>query len=201
MSTAGAGVGGSSVGGAGAASVGGTEAGSSVGGGGTAGADAGSGGGGGGGSADCQVTSPSPGRYMVRDRLFGRCLQKGDVDPVLHAPVYSALLDSDCSVQEAQWDFLEVLPGEYALHNTGFDGNLDVRAGLTSDGTPIVLYTPHPNDNQLFEFLPRTPPYFALEAKNADDKCVQVVGAGARIYPCDDANQAQDFSIVRVDCP
>lgn len=199
-----AGSGGSAAGGSGAvAGTGaiGAEGGSASGG--TGGAEAGSagasGGGGDGGAPECTV--PAPGRYQVRDRVGDRCLQKGEVDPVLHAPVYSALLDGDCSVPEAQWEFREIIAGGYALYNIGSDANLDVRAGSTVAGTPIVLYTPLPLDNQLFWFLPRTPPYFALEAQNAPGKCVEAVGAGARLYPCDDTNQAQDFNLVRVDCP
>jgi hypothetical protein len=172
---------------------------SGTGGSGGSGGPEGGSGGSGGGALDCQ--SPAPGRYLVRDRAGERCLQKGAEDTVFTAKIFNALLDADCSLPEAQWEFKEVIPNFYALHNFGIDTNLDVKAGLTTDGTPIVLYSPHPSDNQLFAFAARTPPYFALEPQNAVQKCVEVVGTGAQLFPCDDANQAQDFSLVRVDCP
>jgi hypothetical protein len=155
---------------------------------------------GGAGASDCQSDVPTPGLYQVRDRATDRCLQKGADDPTLH-PVYHALLDADCSVPEAKWELREIVPNFYAVYNTGIDANLDVRAGATTDGTLLVLYKPQPQQNQLFRFLPRTPPYFALEPQNAVNKCVEAVGSGAQLFPCEDANQAQDFNLVRVDCP
>lgn len=175
---------------------GGSVSGSNTAGGGT---DAGtSGAAGAAGAPDCQ--SPAPGRYVIRDRAKDRCLKKGAEDVVVPG-IYNALLDADCSSPEAQWDLLEVVPNFYAIHNTGVDANLDVRAGLMSDGTPIVLYLPHASTNQLFALAPRTPPYYALEPQNVLQKCVQAVGSGAQLFPCDTMSQAQDFSLVRVDCP
>lgn len=207
MSNGGTESGGSDVGGTGA-SAGtepvGAESGSVNGGsGGSAGAEAGTSGmAGGGGSSDCQSPIPAPGRYQVRDRLTDRCLQKGAADAQLFG-VYAALLDADCSAPEAQWDMVPVpnFANFYALHNAGIDANLDVRQGLKDDGTPIVIYKPQPLANQTFGFLPRTPPYFALEPQHSMNKCVEVVRSGAQLFPCDDTNQAQDFNLVRVDCP
>ncbi len=153
-----------------------------------------------GGSADCQAELPSPGRYQLLDRVGDRCLQKGEPDPTLY-PVFAAFLSGDCAVAEAEWELREVIPNAYAIYNMGLDANLDVRAGLTSDGTPIVLYTPRPGTNQLFRFRHHGGAYFALEPQNAVGKCVEAVGAGAELYPCDDTNRAQDFELVRVDCP
>jgi hypothetical protein len=127
-------------------------------------------------------------------------MQKGDPDPTLY-PVFAALLDGDCSVPEAEWDFLEVIPNYYALHNFGINANLDVRAGSTDDTTPIVLYMPRMGTNQLFVVRAHTPPYFGLEPQNALGKCVEAVGAAAQLFPCDDTNRAQDFNLVRVGCP
>jgi hypothetical protein len=151
------------------------------------------------GSSECQSPIPGPGRYLIRDRVGDRCLQKGEPDATLFA-VFTALLDGDCSVPEAEWDLLEV-PPNYALHNVGIDANLDVRTGAWTDGTPLVLYMPRAGSNQLFAIRSHTPPYFALEPQNALGKCVEAVGAGAELFPCDDTNQAQDFDLIRADCP
>jgi hypothetical protein len=192
----GAGTGGDGGGGAIAgAGMGGALAGGTMAGGGsdTGGTDAG--GSGGGAAPDCQTAAP--GRFLVRDRA-DRCIQRGAPDTVFGAPIYNALLDPDCESFDAQWDVLEVVPRFYALLNVGVNNNLDVRAGAVTDGTPIVLYMPHPNNNQLFAFVQRTPPYYALEPQNVTDKCVEVVGTGAELFPCDESNEAQDFSLTRV---
>ena len=190
--TAGADTGGSGSGGMSPAA--GKGAGGSVGGSDSGGAGAG----GSAGSSDCPI--PAPGRYEIRDRVGDRCMQKGEPDPTLY-PVYHALLDGDCSVPEAEWDFYD-LGFKYALHNVGIDANLDVRAGSSTDGTPLVLYMPRlGGTNQVFTLEPHTPPYFALRPLNAPGKCVEAVGGGAQLFPCDDTNRAQDFNLVRVDCP
>jgi len=181
---------------------------------GAAGAEGGSSGSGNGGSAgtepnagaagsagsDCQVTEPTPGRYQILDRVGNRCLQKGEPDPTLY-PVFAAWLSGDCAVPEAEWELREINVDQYAIFNVGGDANLDVRAGLTNDGTPIVLYTPRPGKNQLFEFQHHEGAYFALMPQHAVGKCVEAIGAGAQLYPCNDTNRAQDFELVRVDCP
>src|SRR6478752_10534613 len=128
-----------------------------------------------GGTSDCQ--SPVAGRYLLRDRVSELCMQKGAPDLTL--PVFNALLAADCDSLEAQWDLVDV-PGGIALLNTGTGYNLDVRAGVSSDGTPIVLYSPHPSANQTFVFSARTPPYYALEPQNAPQKCIEAVGTGVR---------------------
>jgi len=147
-----------------------------------------------GSSSTCQM--PLPGRYLLRDRN-GLCMQKGAPDPTL--PVFNALLAADCDSLDAQWDLVDV-PSGVALLNTGTGYNLDVRAGVSSDGTPIVLYSPHPSANQTFVFSARTTPYYALEPQNAVQKCIEAVGTGVRLYPCDDTEPAQDFSLLRIDC-
>lgn len=187
---------------AGSASGGGVSGGSSGmassgAGGSTSGSDSGAGSGGSAGSSDCQI--PGPGRYQIRDRVGDRCMQQGEPDPTLY-PVYHALLDGDCSVPDAEWDLYAFGPS-YILHNVGIDANLDVRAGSWTDATPIVLYMPRQGSNQVFTLHAHTPPYFALEPLNAPTKCVEAVGAAAQLFPCDDTNRAQDFNLVRVDCP
>lgn len=152
------------------------------------------------GSPDCQSSTFEPGRYQIRDRVGDRCLQKGEPDPTLY-PVFTALLAGDCSVPEAEWDFFDLGSNLYALHNVGIDANLDVRAGASIDGTPLVLYMPRQGTNQTFMVRPHVAPYFALIPLNAVTKCVEAVGAGAQLSPCDDTVRAQDFNLVRVDCP
>jgi ricin-type beta-trefoil lectin protein len=153
-----------------------------------------------GGSAgsDCQVAT-APGRYVLRDRE-NRCVQKGADGFVFTAPIFFALLDANCDSLDAQWDLLQVGPGIFALLNVGVNNNLDVQAGDPTDGTPIVLYMPHPGTNQSFVLQRRTAPYYALEPQNAMQKCVETVGTAAQVFPCDTANEAQDFTLTRVDC-
>lgn len=148
-------------------------------------------------SPDCQ--KPSAGLFRLRDRAQNRCVQKGVADTVLVA-VFHAFLDADCESLDAQWELREVVPGFFAIYNTGVGDNLDVRAGATTDGTPIVLYMPRPSDNQLFAFGERAAPYYALEPQNATAKCVEVVGTGAQLFPCDESNEKQEFTLERLDC-
>jgi hypothetical protein len=183
-------------GGDGAGAVGGVGA---SGGDATTGGSSGSGGAGGTAvSPDCQ--KPAAGLFRLRDRAQNRCVQKGVPDTVLVA-VFHAFLDADCESLDAQWELREVVPGFFAIYNTGVGDNLDVRAGATTDGTPIVLYMPRPSDNQLFAFGERTAPYYALEPQNATAKCVEVVGTGAQLFPCDESNDKQEFALERLDCP
>jgi hypothetical protein len=176
------------------AGVGGTEA--------TSGGSSGSGqvGGSGGSGISPECQTPMAGVFRLRDRAENRCVQKGMADPVLVA-VFHALLDTDCESPDAQWELREVGPDLFAVFNPSVGDNLDVRAGANLDGTPIVLYMPRASENQTFAFAPRTPPYYALEPQNTTAKCVEAVGNGAQLFPCDDANEAQEFTLERLDCP
>jgi Ricin-type beta-trefoil lectin domain-like len=142
---------------------------------------------------------PSRGRFTLS--LEGGCLRRGDPTSVFGESAFATELTMDCSDARAEWNLTPAAAGTFTLVNVDTRLALDVRAGSSFPGTPVLLYDPNGLDNQLF--WPRLRPggAYALQPRHAPELCVDARGDEIEAWPCDTTNENQALHFARVSCP
>lgn len=143
---------------------------------------------------DCQASrDASLVLVRVRNVASDLCISQGPATLFLESPGYETTL-RDCAEDIAQYFTVRGLSdGSWELRNEGSAMNLDINYSNTTDGTPVVLFTPHRLDNQRFYIVPGSSESFLLAPDNAPSKCVEARDGALGIWPCDAANPAQNF--------
>lgn len=131
--------------------------------------------------------------------LTGMCLAAGAPTLIAGSPGYELALVSCADAVEQGWTVRSQEMGlEIRSESVGY--NLDVRFAASSDGTPIVLYSPHRLYNQLFMIQAAFSGVFRLAPLHAPTQCLSQRGDRLELWPCATTETGIDQLFRRTSC-
>jgi hypothetical protein len=149
---------------------------------------------------DCSSHITSGLRVVQIQTSAGLCVQQGILSPLAGETAFSVVVGPcDWEARTTLWTTRIDQDGVYEIRSESTNFNLDVRYAASSDGTPLVLYSPHQLYNQRYSVVTAPEETVKMVPLHAPLQCVTQVNSGLQIWPCAASTVEQRFRIVS--CP
>ena len=149
-----------------------------------------------GGGDPCQSRLfPETPLQLLRFVESGNCILRGEETVFIYDPGFT-VVTGPCSMDPGALWSVRPYASAQAYRNEDTNLNLDVRFSGYTEGTPLVLFSPHGSFNQRFQNVFPDDSGVLLAAKNTSGMCLMEVNAGVEIWPCDATLAAQRIETV-----
>lgn len=148
------------------------------------------------------------GLFRLRAVSGGQCLAVGVSTTIGGSPAWLTAMADDCAVAGELWqlipDVMGLSAGSFELRSTSLPtpASLDIRMGMTADGTSAVVFAPTTFDNQRFFFRARRDGVFELEPGHVMGRTSCLSGAPPfpAIFRCSSSDASQEWQLIPSDC-
>lgn len=152
------------------------------------------------------ASSAGAGLFRLRAALGGQCLAVGGSTTIGGSPAWLTTMADDCAVAGEIWQLVPDVAGSSAgsfeVRSTTLAVSLDIRMGLTAEGTTAVLFARTSLANQRFFFSSRRDGVFELEPAHVTGhtSCLANSPPSPAIYRCSASAAEQGWQLIPSDC-